>query len=491
LLHNNAEGKQMTAASVLDRLKRRLGERAIEEDKPPPVSRTAYAEACVAVSELLEQYELLAQRLLPPAPNEKLVSNLQTVSRWEAHKRRDELGDEYQKYRKKMKILWPGWSPFTARREAPLDDDDKGQMSPMGRLYGDTLQSVLVFMDAAELAACMMVSHSWMAVAKRPRVWTGKVLHIANKIVPGMSTLYTAPWTSLALQYVEGVVVISSRPYDTYRRFGSSFQTTPCYLQLLTALRHQTLPNIRRVCIIECAADVTRLVQSLAENRYVEEVVVGDFVDSGSFNARISLLQSMPNLRVAKLTTFHDLNRWSSGDYWRGELCWKIIQNQTLRHLVVSLENTEIGLRSTLERLYGAVSTNPALKTLEIQIYGKTSAACTVAAILKHCGKICDKLDLLHIRQFDRLGYTETTSNLNTAFHLVGIRGALLETVLLEKSKMRVQIELLAGALTIKRYRKMLRELPADAAELAKERVWVRPVKTNSVTKEGSLLHLV
>jgi hypothetical protein len=459
------------------------------------INESVYMKACDEASKLFQQYKQVASFLLPPSPCEELMSHLQTISlreQWEKRKRRNEDNHKHTECMNILKQLWPGWRSSSEQGDPYRELDVKAHTctASVGKLYGDTLQSVMMFLEATELAACMMVSRSWMATAKRPKVWAGKVLQIADQKADGMSTLYSAPWTSLALRYVEGVVVVSSQANDRSNDYGyNEWADTHCYNQLKTALRRKALPNIRKVCILNRVA--SGLMYSLDGNPHVEEVVVGDGVHSFSYSHRVSLLLTMPNLRVARIATFHDLNMWYIGDNHKN-LCRNMLVNRSLQHLVVPLEN-DVYQRvfRHLEDLFGAVSRQPTLKTLELQIYGTGSAAAAVAVILEHCGNICGNLELLHIKQLDRLGYHPAQDGMSTAEHLVTIRERLLTTVLLEKSKMRVQIELLAGTLTIKRYRKMLRELPAGAAELAKERVWVRPIKLNSVTKESSLLHLV
>jgi hypothetical protein len=463
-----------STSSIRDRLKWKLETRA-GKTQFKNVRRSAYLDALNEASAALDQYKKVARCLLMPAPDEKLVDNLQTISlreQWERSKGHDGVDHNHAEYMKTLKLLWPSWKPPSAQ-EAPSDEGS----SPADRLYGDTLQSVLMFLEPTELAACMMVSRSWMATAKRPKVWTGKVLQIADLVAPGMSMLYTVQWASLALRHVEGVVVVSSRPNDhTYNMYGNICHlNTHCYSQLKAALSRKALPNIRRICILQYAA--VGLAQSLAGNPHVEEVFVGDSAVRSSFSDRASLLQTVPNLRVARIATFADLNMWNSQTI-RNEFYRNIDANRSLRHLIFPLQiNVD---EQRLVKPYELVSKHPSLKTLELQIYGTGSAASTVAIILKHCRSICGNLELLHIKQLGRPGFTPLIDELRLEDHLAAIKGALLQTVLLEKSKMRVQIELVAGSLTIKRYRKMLRELPSGAAELAKERVWVRASKPNS-----------
>jgi hypothetical protein len=462
-----------STSSIRDRLKWKLETRA-GEVKYKTIRRSAYLEALNKVSTALDQYKKLARCLLMPAPDEELVNNLQTISlreQWEQHKGHDDTEHKYVEYNNILLQLWPSWNPSSA--QDVMSSNKK--TSPADRLYGDTLQSVLMFLDAAELAACMMVSRSWMAAAKRPKVWAGKMLHVADLVSQGMSTLYTGPWASLALRHVEGVVVVGSRPRDTTYDMHYDVSKTDCYSQLVAALSLKTLPNIRRIYTLQCAMHV--LVHCLVENPHVEELFVGDFAVRSSFSDRVSLLRRMPNLRVARIATYSDMYMWNSFII-HNEFYMNIDANRSLHHLVVPIctGNGE----SELVKLYELVSRHPSLKTLELQIYGvgSVSVSATVAIILKHCKRICGNLELLHIKQIDRTSSLILDDELKKD-HLVTISAALQRTVLQETSKMHVQIELVAGALTIKRYRKMLRELPAGAAELAKERVWVRASKPN------------
>jgi hypothetical protein len=463
------------------------------QEQQRTINESVYMKACYEASKLFQQYKQVASFLLPLSPCDELMSNLQTISlreQWEKRKRRNEDNHKHTECMEMLKQLWPGWRRPSSEQGDPyreLEVKAQACTASVGKLYVDTLQSVLMFLEPTELAACMMVSRSWMSTAKRPRVWAGKVLQIADQEAAGMSTLYSAPWASLALRYVEGVVVVSSQANDRSNDYGyNEWADTHCYNQLKVALRRKALPNIRKVCILNRVA--SGLIYSLDGNPHVEEVVVGDGVHSFSYSHRVSLLQTMPNLRVARIATFHDLNMWYTADNHK-MLCYGMLANRALQHLVVPLENdTCQRVYRHLEDLFSSISQHPSLKTLELQIYGIGSIAGVLAVILEHCGNICGNLEMLHIKQLDRLGYHPVEDGLSTADHLVTIKKRLLTTVLLEKSKMRVQIELLAGALTIKRYRKMLRELPAGAAELAKERVWVRPVKPNSA-KTGSLPH--
>lgn len=484
----------LSAVSIRERLKHRL----FAKQHKQIVSESAYLEACSKVSRVLDNtYMRLAKCFLPLLPDKKLINNLQTIAQWEQNQHYDaRIIPEHPKHMKTLKLLWPGWTPssgYEVQYDGHADGKKKKKtITPLGRLYGDTLQSVLKFMEATELAACILVSRSWMAVGKRRSVWVGKVLQVADMIIPGMNELYIAPWASVALRYVENVVVVSSRPNNVHSlrdniNYSINYSNTDCYNQLLAALSRNAIPNIQRVCMLDCAA--TKLVVSLAGNSHVKEVIVGDSVGNRSFHNRVSLLKSMPNLRVARVTTFHDLNNmWSVGANHR-EFCISLDENRSLHHLVVSIENSDNQVLR-LKQLYNVVSNHPSLKTLELQIYGESSAAGTIATILEHCVIICANLELLHIKQIVRIGYADRQDDRGTMFHLVNIRKALLDTVLRAESNMRVQIELVASKLAIKRYRKMLRELSAGAAELAKDRVWVRAIKPN-IAKRDTLLHLI
>jgi hypothetical protein len=465
--------------SIRDRLKRRLVPE-VGEEKYKIVHKYEYLAACDVVPRLFEQYKLLARDLLSPVPEEKLVNSLQTISLWEQRKGHNGVDHKHAEYMKTLKSFWPNWNLSSAH-----DAQHDGMVSPADRLYGDTLQSVLMFLEATELAACMMVSRSWMAAAKRPLVWVGKVLWVADHVAPGMNALYTAPWAGLALKYVEGVVVVSSRPnYTTYGVFQDTRHlNTYCYNQLQAVLGRKALPNLRRVCMLNIAASA--LAMSLAGNPYIEEIVVGDNVTGHSVD-RHSLLQSMPNLRVARLQTFHEMCAWYY-DYF--DFCKKLSESSSIQHLVLPIEMSENRtLPIKLEVLYEVIAQHPSLKTLELQIYGKNPATCIVATILEQCKGICANIELLHIRQLERQGYDEMRNNRSTLFYLAMIKKTLLTTVLLEKSKMHVKIELIARNKIIKYYRNMLRELPADAAEIANKRISISIA--TSPAKEGSLLHL-
>jgi hypothetical protein len=455
-----------SALSIKDRLKQRLVERAtaIEELRKASISEKAYLKACDIVSRLFDiKYMHLAQCLLPLLPDEEIVSNLQIIAQWEQHKHRDDSTNKYLQYMERMKMFWPNWKPSSAQSSSIHDNCDLKSVA--GCLYGDALQSILMFLEPTELTACMLVSKSWLAIAKRPKVWKGKVLRIAEHAVPAISELYTAPWASLALRRVEAITVFATQPHDVFG--NSAYYCTDCYNNLLNALRLDALPNLRRVCMLNNTASA--LAESLVGNPFLEEVVVGDNV-AGYFEDRYSLLQNLPNLRVARIAAFHELNRYY-GRY--SEFCQRLAENTTIQHLIIPLEehgNWKFGRK--LQDLYPIVSRHPSLKTLEMQIYDSGPLYGVVANILKHCGGICDNVELLHIKQVVRPGLVDA-GIVGTEVHLAVIREALLTTVLLERSKMHVKIELVAGKKTIKRYRKMLRELPAGAAKLAKERMSV------------------
>jgi hypothetical protein len=373
------------------------------------------------------------------------------------------------------------------KEEKELEQKTKIASSPAMNLYGDTLQSILMFLEPIELAACMMVSKSWMETTKRPTVWTGKILRIAEHAVPYISELYNAPWATLALRYVGAVVIFASHT--------SAFHATTltdCYAQLIKALKLGALPLLRKVCMLN--DNIVELAESLAGNQHVDEVDVGDVLDEHSFNNRLSFLQSMPNLQITRITSFYDFNNYYDDGYNSTKFtkfCEFISMNRSLHHLVFPLEyNMHYRLMLDIRHLYDTISKHPTLKTLEIQIYGVCHAS-FLDVILKHCGGICANLELLHIKQVARLGFETTYPGINsTDASIAMIKKTLLEKVLLEKFKMHVHIELVASSKMIQRYRKMLRELPAYAAELAKERVWIRLSKPSSA-KKGTLLHFV
>jgi hypothetical protein len=377
-----------------------------------------------------------------------------------------------------MKPSGPDCSPSAVQKS------EKSEMkSHASRLYKDALQSVLMFLEPIELAACMMVSKSWMDTAKLPRVWTGKVLQVAEHAMPSTCEYYTAPWATLALRYVDAIAVFATQPTGV---FGNSVFSTNCYRQLLNALRLNALPNLRRVRMLNNTAST--LAMNLAGNPYLEEVVVEDNV-GGLINDRYSLLQNLPNLRVARVATFNELGSYYGSFF--SEFYQRLAENTSIQHLVVPVgRSSGWELARKLLDLYRIVSRHPSIKTLELQLCCTSPASDIVAIILKYCGSVCGNLELLHIKQLEHQGSYAILNNHNTLIHLAAIKQALLETVLRNhpESKMRVLIELIAGNKTIKRYNMMLQELPQPAADLAKERI---QVQLNESRTKNSLLYLV
>jgi hypothetical protein len=298
-----------------------------------------------------------------------------------------------------LRKTFPGWKKASI---APPSINAAKKQLP--ELHKDALQMVFSMLEPLEIASCMMVCKDWSSAGKTPAIWKGKVLSVPTKDDDPINPLYLAPWTGIAMRYVDTVHVLNVK--DSPLAASSVWIIkSPMFKQLITAFRKQQLPNVKKMLVGE--DDYNGIVDAICttplEKLHLQDIVFLDGMWIGDIDAKLALLERSPSLHRAQLLNFNELYT-GANSRWGTYNCNKVQEmflaalskNHHIQAVVVPALNKWPGLaimspelpdqfrgRSQfIEQLQKTIEAHPSLEEIEFQIWSNISIFQTTLHLL-------------------------------------------------------------------------------------------------------------
>jgi hypothetical protein len=336
------------------------------------------------------------------------------------------------------------------------------------------MQMIFELLQPEEIASCMMVCKAWMSDAKQhPKAWRGKTLRIYTDPPRHCNPIYSEPWTSIALRYIESVTINRPMPLGYPAEKGEDKDETP-YACLLRGFKRGTLPNIVRIEMSEVDPVYFRQVCSILPRQVgLESVILNDIHPGICLRSRLALLKRC-KLRHANIFTSCDF--YHTHESFMADLQESLLTNRSLESLVVPLHNSNnqtpqddqlnyfanVILPSILSGAPGSV---PPLKRLEFLVQSVNDPISSIVTLLQHYGKMgtannqLELLRVVHPRFYNTYGYLHGLQQLfDKAFD---IATHLRDGPLRPESRLRIEVEFQA-----ENYSKISLKVCAAALEL-------------------------
>jgi hypothetical protein len=368
---------------------------------PDQITAEQWCENCELIENPIKQQLELVQEARQYLPEDDLVAALDRAISWHRDGRLVEMIDGYidtipeqlTAWDKLLQDSYQGWSIWGVGGGVITSE-----AKPPPLLPRDVVQSIMEMLQPAEIASCMMVCKAWMEDGMvATRAWRGKMLTIYELISPFANSIFTEPWSAIALRYVEGVRVVQAIPN---RNNLMTVDASPALKALAAAFSQQELFNIKAVELERISWMLTcDLLYQLKHQRQLQSVAFTTSPnvrhDRTTALSITSTMLEMCSLRSQKqLETFCIEDYEPHNDYLFKAMIDKLRGNRTLKSLVLPINSRCFNILTNINiswfvdyfipnLLRMPEEERPPLKQLEFRIVGDLDVFTVVIKILK------------------------------------------------------------------------------------------------------------